>query len=193
MVRLTNEQASVLANAARRDDGKMRPLPKGMMLSEDEYGKLVASLTRRGLVERIGDDANAYLAITKKGLAAINADPEEGKEATASTKPISKDTRGAKSKTAAKANAAPASAPQADGATPTARPGTKQAKVIELLRQKGGTTIAELTDATGWQAHSVRGAISGTLKKKLGLTVTSETHADRGRVYRIAEAERADG
>jgi len=42
-------------------------------------------------------------------------------------------------------------------------------------------------EATGWQAHSVRGAISGTLKKKLGFTVTSDPHKSRGRVYRIAD------
>jgi hypothetical protein len=45
-----------------------------------------------------------------------------------------------------------------------------------------------MQSATGWQAHSVRGAISGALKKKLGLEVTSEKIDGRGRVYRIAEA-----
>ena len=48
------------------------------------------------------------------------------------------------------------------------RAGTKQAVLIELLKRKTGATITDLTDATGWQPHSVRGAISGTLKKKLG-------------------------
>ncbi len=66
-----------------------------------------------------------------------------------------------------------------------ARAGTKQAVLIELLKRKTGATITDLTDATGWQPHSVRGAISGTLKKKLGLTVTSEPIEKRGRVYRI--------
>ncbi len=67
------------------------------------------------------------------------------------------------------------------------RTGTKQALLIELLSRKDGATITEIVDATGWQPHSVRGAISGTLKKKLGLTVTSEPTDGRGRVYRIAE------
>ncbi len=68
---------------------------------------------------------------------------------------------------------------------PPARAGTKQATLIDLLRRPGGATIADLVKATGWQPHSVRGAISGALKKKLGLTVTSEPIEKRGRVYRI--------
>lgn len=62
---------------------------------------------------------------------------------------------------------------------------TKQAILIDLLSRAKGATLAELVAATGWQRHSVRGAISGTLKKKLGLAVTSEPTDDRGRVYRI--------
>ncbi len=69
-----------------------------------------------------------------------------------------------------------------------ARRGTKQAILIEMLRRPNGATIEQMTAKTGWQAHSVRGAISGTLKKKLGLPVISETVEARGRVYRIAEA-----
>ena len=69
---------------------------------------------------------------------------------------------------------------------PLARAGTKQALLIDLLRRKNGATIDEAVAATGWQRHSVRGAISGTLKKKLGLAVTSERAGDRGRVYQIA-------
>ncbi len=70
----------------------------------------------------------------------------------------------------------------------SARCGTKQANLIEMLRRPKGATIEQMTAKTGWQAHSVRGAISGALKKKLGLAVTSETVEGRGRVYRIAEA-----
>ena len=66
------------------------------------------------------------------------------------------------------------------------RPGTKQAQLIAMLQAPEGATIAEIAEATGWQAHSIRGAISGSLKKKLGLTVTSEKLAERGRVYRLA-------
>ncbi len=66
------------------------------------------------------------------------------------------------------------------------RPGTKQALLVDLLKRKKGATIEVIVAATGWQAHSVRGAISGVLKKKLGLAVTSERARGGGRVYRIA-------
>jgi hypothetical protein len=65
------------------------------------------------------------------------------------------------------------------------RDGTKQAMIIELLKRPGGATLAEIVEATGWQAHTVRGAMAGALKKKLGLTVTSEKDEVRGRVYRV--------
>ncbi len=74
--------------------------------------------------------------------------------------------------------------------SPTAvRPGTKQALLIDLLKRKKGATIEKIVEATGWQAHSLRGAISGTLKKKLGLMVTSEKPGDGPRRYRIVAAK----
>ena len=69
-----------------------------------------------------------------------------------------------------------------------ARGGTKQAILVEMMSHPKGVTIADLEKAIGWQAHSIRGAISGGLKKKLGLNVTSEKVEGRGRVYRIQDA-----
>ncbi len=66
-----------------------------------------------------------------------------------------------------------------------ARNGTKQALLVGMLQRPDGATIEQMTAKTGWQPHSVRGAISGALKKKLGLTVESAVTEDRGRVYRI--------
>jgi hypothetical protein len=54
---------------------------------------------------------------------------------------------------------------------PTPRAGTKQAQMIELLKRPEGATVEQIAAATGWQHHTIRGAISGALKKKLGLTV----------------------
>ena len=65
------------------------------------------------------------------------------------------------------------------------RDGTKQAQLIAMLRRKQGATIAQIVEATGWQPHTVRGAFAGALKKKLGLTVTSEKVEGGERVYRI--------
>ena len=63
---------------------------------------------------------------------------------------------------------------------------SKQTMVIATLRRPEGATVDEVASATGWQRHTVRGVFSGTLKKKLGLTVASAKE-ERGRVYRIAE------
>jgi len=74
-------------------------------------------------------------------------------------------------------------APAPIPATPV--PGqSKQAAVIVLLRRPEGATVAEVVAATDWQPHTVRGLFSGTLKKKLGLTLSS-AQEQRGRVYRI--------
>src|SRR5580700_2121402 len=66
-----------------------------------------------------------------------------------------------------------------------ARDGSKTAQVLGLLKQPGGVTSRELMKATGWQAHSVRGFISGTVGKKMGLTVTSTKGADGERRYAV--------
>ena len=74
-----------------------------------------------------------------------------------------------KAKAKEKAKAKPAKA--APAAKPTPRAGTKQAQMIELLKRPEGATVEQIAEATGWQHHTIRGAISGALKKKLGLNV----------------------
>jgi hypothetical protein len=70
-----------------------------------------------------------------------------------------------------------------------ARQGSKTAAVLALVQRTKGATISEIMQATSWQAHSVRGFISGTLGKKMGLTVTSTKRTDGARVYSIARGE----
>ena len=65
-----------------------------------------------------------------------------------------------------------------------ARPDTKHARIIAMLRMPTGATIAAIMTATDWQQHSVRGFLAGVIRKKLGLNLVSEI-GDRGRVYRI--------
>ena len=66
-------------------------------------------------------------------------------------------------------------------------PKSKLGLLVSALRGKKGATLDDLTKATGWMGHSVRGAISGPLKKKLGLSIDSSVIEGRGRVYRIVE------
>ena len=66
----------------------------------------------------------------------------------------------------------------------------KQTKLLELLRRPAGATIAALTEASGWQQHSVRGFLAGVVRKKLGLELVSAIEADR-RTYRIIAVKQA--
>ena len=81
--------------------------------------------------------------------------------------------------------ALPEPKPQSDAKRPS-----KQGEVIAMLRRPQGATVDEVASAMDWQRHTVRGLFSGTLKKKLGLTLAS-TQEERGRVYHIAGPERA--
>jgi hypothetical protein len=89
---------------------------------------------------------------------------------------------------AATKKASPAKKPARakQGAT-AAREGSKKAAVLALLRRKQGATLAEIMKETGWQAHSVRGFISGALGSKMGLAVESAKRQDGERTYSIAK------
>ena len=86
---------------------------------------------------------------------------------------------------------APKKAKARKGATakdtpPTTREGSKKSIVLELIRRPDGASLKEIADATQWQAHSIRGFISGSLGKKMGLAVESFKRADGERAYRTA-------
>jgi hypothetical protein len=66
------------------------------------------------------------------------------------------------------------------------KPKTKLAQLEAMLRRPNGVTIEQISKSLAWQAHSVRGAMSGALKKKQGLTITNEKTDDGRRLYRIA-------
>lgn len=90
-------------------------------------------------------------------------------------------------KRAVKAKAGATKGKKTEKAASSKRGGTKQEQLIGMLKRPEGTTIDEVVKALGWQPHTIRGAISGALKKKLGLTVESQKVEGRGRVYRIAD------
>src|SRR6476660_7141310 len=80
-----------------------------------------------------------------------------------------------------------AALPDPDQQSDTKSPSKRDA-VIAMLQRPEGATVDEIASAMGWQRHTVRGLFSGTLKKKLGLSLAS-TQEERGRVYRIATPE----
>ena len=91
----------------------------------------------------------------------------------------------AKKKTARAKNVKPKATTKTESAP---RTDSKQAKLIALLKRPEGATIGEVVEALQWRPHTVRGAIAGALKKKLGLKVESEKEGERGRVYRLCGA-----
>jgi hypothetical protein len=203
MANLTDTQLIILAAAANRDDGAILPLPRTSRLDRETADGVVTDLLKKKLVaERpavgpaaIWRESDAgqpiTLAITPAGLRAIAAQPGNPPTGDDAKAKQAKKSRTGKS-SASKARRQPARASRGrkakEGKAPASaatRAGSKQAKLVELLRHANGASIAEMVKATGWQAHSVRGVMSGVLKKKLGLTIIS-TKEERGRVYRVA-------
>ncbi len=197
MTKLTDTQLIVLTAAAGREDGSILPLPDS--IRGGAVTKVVDALIAKDLAERIEDERIAVddlIRITPPGLAAINADPDDGAQ-------VANDAHGDEDGAVAAPEPEVATT-GADGATQAAtvtdestgkpkraprrkREGTKQAAMIDMLRRKQGATIAQIAEATGWRNHTIRGAISGALKKKLGLDVTSEKTEEGPRRYRIID------
>jgi hypothetical protein len=105
---------------------------------------------------------------------------------TKSNRTATRPTRPAKGKarTALKARASTKAASRKSTPITSEPTGSKQSQLIAMLRSPAGGTIEQLTELTGWQPHTVRGTISGGLRKRLKLNVTCVDH-----VYRIAEGQ----
>jgi hypothetical protein len=216
MIKLSDTQAVILSAASQRDDGAVLPLPDTLKIKGGAVDKVLGSLKTKGLIEHQGTprgDDPPPLRITRAGLQAIGVETEDdGSEGAtpADTGATSADAgaqalegrvhrteadsaatpAGSKAKVAKPGKAAPAK-------KPTPRTGTKQALMIELLKRPEGATVEQIAAATGWQHHTIRGAISGALKKKLDLTVdatrTREVGPNKGSstVYRITGSSSA--
>ena len=179
MPRLTDTQTIILSAAAQRADNIAMPLPKG--LHGAAANKVITMMIGRGWLEEVdadlrkseplwretGDGHGTTLVVTDVGLLAIGVEPVV-----------------IKTMAAIRTHAAQPPALK----RPTPRAGTKQALLIEMLQRLEGATMEEIVTATGWQPHSARGAMSGVLRKKLGLVVISEKEEGKGRVYRIAQS-----
>jgi hypothetical protein len=183
MTKLSDTQAVILSAAAQRDDGAVLPLPGTLKLKGGAVDKVLGSLNAKGLIDHQGaprGDDPPPLRITRAGLQAIGVEPEdeETQPATAATQADAPATTAEAAGAEAQAQAGkPADTRPKVAATRTPRAGTKQALMIEMLRRPEGATVEQIAAATGWQHHTIRGAISGALKKKLGLTVEARRSA----------------
>jgi hypothetical protein len=193
MTKLSDTQAVILSAASQRDDGAILPLPESLKIKGGAVDKVLGSLKAKGLIDHLGaprGDDPPPLRITRAGLQAIGVETEDdasegatpgdtgapsaeaGAQAIDAAAPVTDAERAAaraKKGKAAKSKARVTEATSAD--KPTPRAGTKQAQMIEMLKRPEGATVEQIAAATGWQHHTIRGAISGALKKKLGFTV----------------------
>ncbi len=196
MPELSDSQLVILSAAARRRDDAVLPLPRSLKVNKAAATTVLKSLLKKGLLKErpaaadephwreTRDGGRTALVITDIGLQAIGVDADE------KTSKDSPSTKPKPRQRSRRAERKPSGSKPNGRTSPAAvRPGTKQALMIDLLKRKKGATIEEIVEATGWQPHSVRGAISGTLKKKLGLAVTSEKPGDGPRRYRIVAAK----
>jgi hypothetical protein len=104
------------------------------------------------------------------------------------TKPVSTTKAATRSASRKSGKSSSRKRPAPASSKPAARPATKHARIIAMLRTPAGVTIAAITTATDWQQHSVRGFLAGVVRKKLGLNLVSEL-SDKGRVYRIKDGK----
>ena len=208
MPKLSDSQLVVLSAACQRDGRSLYPLT--LKIKGGAADKVLKSLLARGLIEEVQaglhdqvwredkDGARLTLRATDAAVAALNIASDttipandvadspkpEKKARAAAKKPRSAAGKPTKTKKAAKTARKKVAAK-----TPRAsRENTKQQRLIEMLKRPKGASIDEIVEALEWQPHTVRGAIAGALKKKLGLDVTSEKDDKRGRIYRIANA-----
>ncbi|CAA7615732.1 DUF3489 domain-containing protein [Magnetospirillum sp. UT-4] len=190
-IQLSDTQAVILSAACGRDSRLVFPVIAN--LKGGAVGNVLKSLLKKGLIEEVpatddntvwrhgNDDTPLTLRATSAAYEALDIVGDAG----ADTAPEDESAADTANTTETQPTGAHG-APEAKPARKT-REGTKQETLIALLKHPEGASIEEISSEFGWAHHTVRGAIAGALKKKLGLAVTSEKVEARGRVYRIAE------
>jgi hypothetical protein len=186
MIQLSDTQIAILAAAVGSEDRMVFPIT--LPIKGGAVGNVLKSLLKRGLLEevaagdahsvwRCGDDgAPLTLVASDAGCRAIAEEASENERDT-QDKQVEPRPEAGQDREQGGSKQTPD--------VPAPRVGAKQEALLALLRRPQGATVADLQAATGWQPHSVRGALSGLVRKKLGLAVTSSKEGDRGRVYRI--------
>jgi hypothetical protein len=169
-IQLTPTQHAILAKAINANSGMIEWFPDN--IKGGARKKVLGSLFNRALITPDGQGwrvaAEGYDALgmqrpqTQPAVLDIDSELEQA------------------------VNAAEATWQPQPKATPRTRENSKQAEVIRMLQRPEGASIGQICEATGWQAHTVRGAFAGALKKKLGLTLTSDKQPGGERIYRVA-------
>ncbi len=161
MAKLTPNQRQILETAAGRRDGAILPLPKGVAVKGDASTATLASLVKRGMVTDYKKAKRPV--ITKAGRAAVGAEAYKGKA-------------NGKSRSGKK------------GPDTGIRRDTKKGRLLALLNRPEGAAIADLMTTTGWQAHSVRAALTGFRKRGYEIERRADGGASR---YRIVGKHKA--
>jgi hypothetical protein len=170
-IQLSDTQAVILSAACAREDGMVFPVTTS--LKGGAVGNVCKSLLKHGLIEEVPatDHNTVWRHDQERGPISLRATP------------LAYSTLGITEDQEEQPSVLRDTAPE-----PTRRrSGTKQETVIAMLRAEGGATIDEIMAATNWAGHTTRGFLSGALKKKLGLVITSEKVDRRGRAYMIAD------
>lgn len=163
--KLTPAQEIILRHATQHIDGKIDWFPDN--IKGGARKKVIEGLFNRALITPLGDDwfvaAEGYdaLGLPRPGAVTLT-DPEIEAAVSAAEAGWQRDTT-----------------------KPKTRENSKQATVIAMLQRPEGATIGQIVEATGWQAHTVRGTFAGALQKKLGLTIVSDKAQGGERTYRI--------
>jgi hypothetical protein len=186
MAQLSDSQLVVLSAACQRPDRSVYPLTA--KLPGGAAAKVLGSLLKKGLVREVQAkrEDTVWREDKKRGRLTLHATP-----AALHTLGIEQEEAGAQPEpdTSASAQASAGLRRKRKGGKAKAKPSrtranSKQAQLIEMLKRPEGATIDEIAKKFDWQAHTVRGALAGALKERLGLKVQSDK-AERGRVYRI--------
>lgn len=177
MTELTDNQIKLLTIVADADEGA---------IAADRHPKTIVALIKKGFVVAVPQTQGpSWVSITQAGRDAI-APQTRQKDAETNHSGAPDEPVAEVATEVATLSATPEQGPVvAEPVSPTTKAKTGKVQVlVDLLRRPGGTTVEAMMAATGWQAHSVRGAMSGAVKKRLGLAITSEK-IDGVRVYRI--------
>jgi len=193
-LKLSDAQLEILSAAAKRPNGSLLPFPENLTVRRAALNNVIETLCKAKLAEerpaidgalqwhRDKESGPLGLFITEAGLVALGID--ETKKATTSQAAASPPRQ---PKTAAVRPRGKARKASPGGSEPRQTPAqSKQDLVIQMLRRQSGVTIKEIIAKTGWQPHSVRGFLSGLVKKKLKLPLVSAVGKDGVRRYRIA-------